>query len=290
MDAYLKRPDLSRNDGQQMESRQAAVTYHGRRTFRSNLSQPILTSIDESTNTSQQRLKPVLNELCNPAISPISRKHEADTYESSKIKRSKPSAVSTQHEKPVKTQPRQYEQLHLNLGQRAQRSVKRCNECLMEYSVGKAEDEALHDHYHRAVLEGIAFNGYKESQVLERGDDGAQMVLVSATGSTSQKLLDVVEQVNKDLGGVPLSTEFLETCKCIFYVSSKKHILGCVIAEPLKNAFHVIPQDVEHESNQATPAAPSDSGVIRCGYVIFSLNILLDDTDLNQPINQDKSS
>ncbi|TPX44149.1 hypothetical protein SeMB42_g04081 [Synchytrium endobioticum] len=250
MDAYLKKSDLPTNTnpgGATTQKLSPAITYKGRRSTQSIPLLPTVPSL--SLITGKPPPSPV-----HISIPTLERKRRDPDFHlnTQQSKRSKIVSLSSSKPSPSCASKQKYEQLQLNFGlQRNHGSVKICKQCLMEYTPGKDDDDVLHERYHRTVLDGMTFSSYKESQILEH-DHGADMVLMSSTESSCQKLMEVVDVLNKDLGGVPLSSEFLATCKCIFYVSSKRRILGCVIAEPLKHAFRVIPSDDVQNSNDVS--------------------------------------
>ncbi|KAG0381043.1 N-acetyltransferase esco2 [Mortierella sp. AD032] len=164
-----------------------------------------------------------------------------------------------------------------------------CPQCGMPYTRGQPEDEQIHDRYHRAVLGGIDYPGYKNEVVVARfrdldveangasaarngsgsvkGDsvsssssaqlgDGlsSRIVMVSmsdsnrtsasvpANGSNyeKKKVKEVLEVVNKELGSVEFDPEKLDSCKVFLYISGKKKVVGCLIAERIKEGFEIM--------------------------------------------------
>ncbi|KAI8599786.1 ESCO1/2 acetyl-transferase-domain-containing protein [Dissophora ornata] len=158
-----------------------------------------------------------------------------------------------------------------------------CPQCGMPYVRGQPEDEQIHDRYHRAVLGGIDFPGYKNEVVVARYNDFenserhhvaasnsgnkslngggelsySRIVMVSMsdagrststsattmTGGSSfekRKVKEVLKLVNKELGSVDFDPEQLDSCKVFLYISGKKKVIGCVIAERIKKGFEIL--------------------------------------------------
>ncbi|KAF9153651.1 N-acetyltransferase esco2 [Linnemannia schmuckeri] len=206
-------------------------------------------------------------------------------FSKDRTKSSAASTTSASKQRPV-TPVRRPNQL-----QREDDKLKRyhCPQCGMPYVRGQPEDEQIHDRYHRAVLGGIDYPGYKnevviarfrdqevESTVASTGRSGGTakgdsvstsssssslwgeasssrivMVSMSDTGRTSsvsangsnfekKKVKEVLEVVNKELGSVEFDPEQLDSCKVFLYISGKKKVVGCVIAERIKEGFEIM--------------------------------------------------
>ncbi|KAF9430307.1 N-acetyltransferase esco2 [Entomortierella beljakovae] len=159
-----------------------------------------------------------------------------------------------------------------------------CPQCGMPYVRGQSEDEQIHDRYHRAALGGIDYPGYKNEIVAATFNDfkpghnpasgtsastnelyNSRIVVISmsdtgksaslASGASSfekRKVKEVLQIVNKDLGSVDFEPEKLDSCKAFLYISGKKKVIGCVIAERIKQGFEIIPQATS--SSTPTPS------------------------------------
>lgn len=92
------------------------------------------------------------------------------------------------------------------------------------------------------------------------GSLGARIVVVSMTDGGSnfekKKVREVLELVNKELGSVEFDPETLEGCKVFLYISGKKKVVGCVVAERIKQGFEIM-----SSSSTSTSAAREDSTV-----------------------------
>lgn len=148
----------------------------------------------------------------------------------------------------------------------------------MPFVRGQPEDEQIHERYHRAIMGGIDYPGYKNevnvafyqdpdsagippsgigsnnSTGTGSGASGnSRIVMVSmsdtgkptVSGGTSsfekKKVKEVLQLVNKELGSVDFDPEQLDSCKVFLYISGRKKVIGCAIAERIKQGFCIIP-------------------------------------------------
>lgn len=83
--------------------------------------------------------------------------------------------------------------------------------------------------------------------------DAGRASSVSASGSNfeKKKVKEVLEVVNKELGSVEFDPEQLDSCKVFLYISGKKKVVGCVIAERIKEGFEIMTQKAGSESEEA---------------------------------------
>ncbi|KAF9969053.1 ADP-ribosylation factor GTPase activating protein, ER-Golgi transport, partial [Actinomortierella ambigua] len=154
----------------------------------------------------------------------------------------------------------------------------------MPYVRGQPEDEAIHDRYHRTVVGGIDYPGYKNEVVIAHFDDdesvetnrrlstnfGAQesearIVVISmsdtATGGSSsfekKKVKEIMQVVNQELGSIDLQWDQLQACKVYLYISGKKKVVGCLVAERIEQAYEVVLDPVAPAT--ATAASPQST-------------------------------
>ncbi|KAF9215440.1 N-acetyltransferase esco2 [Podila verticillata] len=178
------------------------------------------------------------------------------------------------------------------LNRESERSKRyHCPQCGMPYVRGQPEDEQIHDRYHRVAVGGIDYPGYKNEVVVARFGDqeleqsavpssssasqqhlastgslGARIVVVSMTDGGSnfekKKVREVLELVNKELGSVEFDPETLEGCKVFLYISGKKKVVGCVVAERIKQGFEIMSSSSSSTlaAGEATVEAESCSG------------------------------
>jgi len=66
--------------------------------------------------------------------------------------------------------------------------------------------------------------------------------------------------MNKELGSVEFDPEQLEGCKVFMYISGKKKVIGCVVAERIKQGFQLIPTGPSPPPESANvPTKPKSS-------------------------------
>ncbi|KAF9566628.1 N-acetyltransferase esco2 [Mortierella alpina] len=177
-----------------------------------------------------------------------------------------------------------------------------CPQCGMPFVRGQQEDEQIHDRYHRAVLGGVDYPGYKNEVVVALFNDpdfghgdrnnrrfsntgkghnssnidssfdsvlsGSRIVMVSMSdsgrshpaasgGSTSEKkkVKEVLQMMNNELGSVDFDPEQLEACKVFLYISGKKKVVGCVIAERIKQGYEILSLSAEGSIPDCDPVS-----------------------------------
>lgn len=81
--------------------------------------------------------------------------------------------------------PLKYQQLYLDLGQKQGPIL--CPVCGMSYHRGQTEDEAVHDSWHRKIVAGVEWPGYKTEIVAEVFAGGSKIVAVTRESSAFEK-------------------------------------------------------------------------------------------------------
>ncbi|KAF9967574.1 N-acetyltransferase esco2 [Mortierella alpina] len=190
---------------------------------------------------------------------------------------------------PSKASPTSTRTPKLSLQREDEKSKRyHCPQCRMPFVRGQQEDEQIHDRYHRAVLGGIDYPGYKNEVVVAQFSDpdfgygsrrnsssinsngkgnnssngdsslddvlsGSRIVMVTMSdsgrsnsagsgGSSAEKkkVKEVLQMMNKELGSVDFDPEQLEACKVFLYISGKKKVVGCVIAERIRQGYEIL--------------------------------------------------
>ncbi|KAJ3076701.1 N-acetyltransferase esco2 [Podochytrium sp. JEL0797] len=153
--------------------------------------------------------------------------------------------------------PRGLVQTVLDLGQK-NAGMTVCKECGMRFANAAKEDDVLHLKYHASVLGGIDYKGYAHDVIAEEflTESGRVKLIVVAITSTmsvaqKRKVAEIVAIVNQELGAVAVSQESLDLCKLILYVAKGK-VVGCVLAEPIEQAFrlNVADRELEDENSE----------------------------------------
>ncbi|ORX69326.1 hypothetical protein K493DRAFT_335876 [Basidiobolus meristosporus CBS 931.73] len=116
-----------------------------------------------------------------------------------------------------------------------------CEECGFSFNLDDNTNDASHETFHKAVLHGIEYPGYKHDQVVEFFADQGDSILVVTKQSgvrERKKVKEIVHYINTYLGSTDLDDSRLEECKIYIYVRNKK-VIGCVVAEPIDRAYRL---------------------------------------------------
>ncbi|XP_077345345.1 N-acetyltransferase ESCO2 [Lithobates pipiens] len=120
-----------------------------------------------------------------------------------------------------------------------------CSTCGMIYSAASLEDETQHAQYHQRLLESIRYVGWKKERVVAEFWDGKiLMICPDDPKYTLRKAEEVRELVDSELGFQQTHLIFPGKTRTYLFVSNDKKIVGCLIAEPIKQAFRVLPEPV----------------------------------------------
>lgn len=152
---------------------------------------------------------------------------------------SETSTTQVQPEK-IPSRKRVFGQYFLELGQ-SDFYLSTCTVCGLRYSRGDEEDEKTHKSFHRSHLQGVQFKGWKNERIVSffDGDDRIILVLSGDPPQHQHKVKEVVTVMEKEMG---LTNAWLlhKFCKVYLFISSKR-IVGCLVSEPIKYGFRVIP-------------------------------------------------
>ena len=61
--------------------------------------------------------------------------------------------------------------------------------------------------------------------------------------------------MNKELGSVDFDSEQLEACKVFLYISGKKKVVGCVIAERIRQGYEILSLSAEYSISGGEPTS-----------------------------------
>ncbi|KAJ7964028.1 protein CHROMOSOME TRANSMISSION FIDELITY 7 [Quillaja saponaria] len=168
----------------------------------------------------------------------------------------------------VKNKKRSYAQLHLDLGQ-SDFLLHTCFTCGVKYAPGDEEDEKMHQSFHKNYTHGIQFKGWSKERVVslhnkERGR--IILVLDSDPPAHRKKVEEVVQMMEIELGSHWIVHKL---CKVYLFISFQR-IVGCLVAEPIKEAFKVISSSVVVNSDVTkTKDARSRSAILQFGGISF---------------------
>ncbi|NXS94186.1 ESCO2 acetyltransferase, partial [Jacana jacana] len=117
-----------------------------------------------------------------------------------------------------------------------------CKSCGMIYTAGSPEDEAQHIQHHERFLEALRYVGWKKERVVAEFWDGKIVLILPADPKYAVKKVheDVREIVDNELGFKQVSLSCPAKTKIYLFVSNMKIIVGCLVAESIKQAFRVL--------------------------------------------------
>ncbi|XP_026527329.1 N-acetyltransferase ESCO2 [Notechis scutatus] len=124
-----------------------------------------------------------------------------------------------------------------------------CKSCGMVYSVANPEDEAHHVQYHQRFIEGIKYTSWKNEHVVAEFWDGKIiLILQNDPKYIIKKGDDIRKLVDNELGFKHVVQTDSSQTKTYLFVSNEKKIVGCLIAEPVRQAFRVLSEPLTVES------------------------------------------
>ncbi|KAL7987159.1 hypothetical protein Chor_006078 [Crotalus horridus] len=130
-----------------------------------------------------------------------------------------------------------------------------CKSCGMVYSAANPEDEAHHVQYHQRFIEGIKYTSWKNEHVVAEYWDGKIiLILQNDPKYVIKKADDIRKLVDNELGFKHVVQTHPSQTKTYLFVSNEKKIVGCLIAEPVKEAFRVL-------SEPATVGSPTKNSL-----------------------------
>ncbi|CAG8607585.1 4926_t:CDS:2, partial [Acaulospora colombiana] len=201
----------------------------------------------QKKNTSGKVSQKYIAEFFKPTFAIPNENEDSDNYMKRKGKNSTiPRFDSGNRVTPsttieTKRRVKEYEQLFLDLGQKSFNTCT-CTDCNMSYNRGTIDDEALHAKYHQAIVGGIS---YKNEILLQLYPEinGGRVIMLKFNQSNpfeKRKIRQILDVINTELCAVELSEERLDKCKIYLYVTDKKRVMGCVVAEPISQAYRVV--------------------------------------------------
>ncbi|XP_069676503.1 N-acetyltransferase ESCO2 [Periplaneta americana] len=141
--------------------------------------------------------------------------------------------------------------------------VTQCKECGIVYHIGDPQDEMSHQKYHDQV-NSVTYSAWKQERVvahygLER------VILVKPTDSKSwlNKVKDVLEMVDKELGYADTGLASLAPDSHIYLYVANKKVFGCVVAHPITLAYKMLDSVVEGCDCCSAESYPAKCGVSR---------------------------
>ncbi|NXL01955.1 ESCO2 acetyltransferase, partial [Mesembrinibis cayennensis] len=152
----------------------------------------------------------------------------------------KTSHASQKSKKAKELCKRSRDQMIIDAGQKHFGAVV-CKSCGMIYTAASPEDEAQHIQHHARFLEGLRYVGWKKERVVAEFWDGKiVLILPNDPKYAVKKAEDVREIVDNELGFKQVSLSCPAKTKIYLFVSNEKMVVGCLVAESIKQAFRVL--------------------------------------------------
>ncbi|XP_044277051.1 N-acetyltransferase ESCO2 isoform X2 [Varanus komodoensis] len=116
-----------------------------------------------------------------------------------------------------------------------------CKSCGMVYSAANPEDEGHHVQHHQRLLEGIKYVSWKNEHVVAEFWDGKVLLILQNDPKYAIKKVEEVRKlVDNELGFKQGALACPSQTRTYLFVSNEKKIVGCLIAEPVRQAFRVL--------------------------------------------------
>ncbi|NXV23109.1 ESCO2 acetyltransferase, partial [Cepphus grylle] len=192
---------------------------------RASPSNAVVYPIFTAPPSSKKRTQAVLDELNSPLGSNPPAKTPHTSQKSKKAK---------------ELSKRSRDQMIIDAGQKHFGAVF-CKSCGMIYTAASPEDEAQHIQHHERFLEALRYVGWKKERVVAEFWDGKiVLILPNDPKYAVKKAEDVREIVDNELGFKQVSLRCPAKTKIYLFVSNEKMIVGCLVAESIKQAFRVL--------------------------------------------------
>ncbi|XP_004682586.1 PREDICTED: N-acetyltransferase ESCO2 [Condylura cristata] len=121
-----------------------------------------------------------------------------------------------------------------------------CKSCGMIYVASSPEDELQHAQHHHRFLEGVKYTGWKKERIVAEYWDGKIVLVLPHDPSYAlRKVEDVQELVDTELGFHQVVPRCPNKTKTFLFISDEKKVVGCLIAEPIKQAFRVLSEPAD---------------------------------------------
>ncbi|KAM9240312.1 N-acetyltransferase ESCO2 [Leptosomus discolor] len=190
---------------------------------------------------SKKRAQPLLDELASPFGSSPPAKTPRAGQKSKKAKELRG--------------PSPGDQMIIDAGQKHFGAVV-CKSCGMIYTAASPEDEAQHLQHHERFLEALRYVGWKKERVVAEFWDGKiVLILPDDPKYAVKKAEDVREIVDNELGFKQAPLSCPAKTKTYLFVANEKMIVGCLVAESIKQAFRVLSEP------GAVPSSPGQDAL-----------------------------
>ncbi|XP_042658965.1 N-acetyltransferase ESCO2 isoform X2 [Tyto alba] len=152
----------------------------------------------------------------------------------------KPSHTSQKSKKAKELCKCSRDQMIIDAGQKHFGAVV-CKSCGMIYTAASPEDEAQHIQHHEQFLEALRYVGWKKERVVAEFWDGKIVLILPDDPKYAVKKAEGIREiVDSELGFKQVSLSCPAKTKIYLFVSNKKMVVGCLVAESIKQAFRVL--------------------------------------------------
>ncbi|KAL8259788.1 hypothetical protein R6Q59_027741 [Mikania micrantha] len=163
---------------------------------------------------------------------------------------------------------RKYAQFHLDLGQ-SDFMFRNCKTCGFKFVPGDEEDAKLHNEFHKNYTHGIGLKCWRNERVIDMHSlENGRVILVLNDDPPAhvKKVEEVIKMMEMELGDGWI---FHKHCKVYLYISSHR-VAGCLVAEPIKKAYRLIPNsDVKSDVTTIRADRSLTSTTLQFGRISF---------------------
>lgn len=160
-----------------------------------------------------------------------------------------PSGLMTSLQTPVRRRKEKQDddQLIIDAGQK-QFGATTCSSCGMIYSADNPEDNFQHSQFHQRFLDSIRFVGWKKERVVAEFWDGKILLVMPDDPKYAVKKAEDVRRVaDSELGFQQVTLSRPSQAKTYLFISSERLVVGCLVAEPIRQAYRVLEQPDRHK-------------------------------------------
>uniref|UniRef100_A0A3B3CNU6 Establishment of sister chromatid cohesion N-acetyltransferase 2 n=1 Tax=Oryzias melastigma TaxID=30732 RepID=A0A3B3CNU6_ORYME len=160
-----------------------------------------------------------------------------------------PAGAPTERSVRRKREGGRSDQLIIDAGQKGFGATT-CSSCGMVYSADNPEDLFQHSHFHLKLLGALKFVGWKKERVVAQFWDGKMiLVLPDDPKHAVKKAEDVRRVADDELGFQQVALSRPSQSKTYLFISTDRTVVGCVVAEPIRQAYRVVQQAVVAEAS-----------------------------------------
>ncbi|XP_056418971.1 N-acetyltransferase ESCO2 isoform X2 [Hyla sarda] len=227
-----------------LEENGAGLQQEGATTMEANNEPPTVFDADDSVlKSSDKKDSTIYPIFSTPSVTkkrPVDFRTDLASPVCSSTPLNVPSALHKAPKLSKKKESLAEDQLIIDAGQKHFGPVL-CSTCGMIYAAASVEDEAQHAQYHQRLLESIRYVGWKKERVVAEFWDGKILMICPEDPKYAlRKAEEVRELVDTELGFQQTSLNSPSRTRTYLFVTNDKKIAGCLIAEPIKQAFRVL--------------------------------------------------